>query len=95
MSELTPLEKAQKARLENGVVHRNPQEKFELKQTRASAINAMCFQCYGSGHDVGWKWMIGNCTSGDSCPLYSFRPFQKTEGTNKPLSLQSGDVSNE
>ena len=85
-SELTPLEKATIVRKENGAVYLNPQEKFEKKPTRATAINAKCYECFGGGHDKGWKWAIGNCTCGD-CPLYPFRPYRSFYGKDKPKGM--------
>ena len=81
------LEKARKSIQENGVTFLNPQEKFERKPTRASAIHAMCYQCYGSGHDKSWKWSIGNCPSEGSCSLWQFRPFQNQVGKVQPGSV--------
>ena len=61
----------------------NPQEKFEAKVTRKTAIDAKCFSCVGGDSDPGWQWEIGNCIV-MSCPLRHFRPYQSREGKPAP-----------
>jgi hypothetical protein len=83
----TALQAARKAREENGTEYLNPQEKFERKATRKTAIDAKCFDCIGGGYDLGWRWSIGNCVSPD-CSLYPFRPFQGMFGKAAPKFMK-------
>ena len=81
---------ARQAIKEKGVVCLNPQEKFEQKSTRKTAIDAFCFQCMGGEGEVGIKWSIGNCTT-SSCPLYEYRPFKVYQGKPAPAAFKSKD----
>ena len=87
MSDLTPIEKAQLARkekMEAGEFHqaapRNPIERWRDKDTRKTAIDAMCYICMGGPEGSGMRTDIAECTSGpDSqapCPLWSWRPYK-------------------
>jgi len=63
-----------------------PQEHNLIKKaladpkSRAKAINAKCFECYGGTArclpDPGWKDLIRTCPATD-CPIHRFRPYQK------------------
>ena len=47
--------------------------------SKAKAIGAFCFSCYGGTEDEmpdpGWKNMIRTCSS-FNCPLYGHRPYR-------------------
>ena len=55
-------------------------EKWEAKNTRGTAINAMCEHCMGGPNTPGLREDIQNCTAGPKsrtpCPLYDWRPYQ-------------------
>lgn len=57
----------------------NPLQKWEAsnKTSRKLAINAMCYQCQGGGHDPGTIDGIRNCTCEKTCPLWAVRPYQE------------------
>jgi len=88
MSEnMTALEKAREAsriQRESGevrVVTHNWIVKSRRKPTSLKlAINAKCFECMGGTvedlPDSGWKDDIRNCTAGDTCALFSHRPYR-------------------
>jgi len=72
---------ARKARIAAGLpAYRTPGEVATAnpKSLRA-ALDAMCWECLGSGDDAGWKWGIGNCTS-PQCSLFTLRPYQHKLG---------------
>ena len=54
---------------------RTPTERWQDKDTRATAIAAFCYQCMGES-----RTEIRNCTAGpDSilpCPLWNWRPYK-------------------
>jgi hypothetical protein len=67
-------------------VEMNPIKRYYAKQTRKSAINAMCCYCMGctsveqgNGQEdhleQGFRIEIKHCTS-QACPLFQYRPFQ-------------------
>jgi len=45
--------------------------------SRAKAINALCFQCFGgdikSSQDKSWRQGVRECSAKD-CAVYNFRP---------------------
>lgn len=61
---------------------RNPAQKWRDKDTRATAINAKCWDCMGGSvdHSAGVRNNIATCTSGPGatvpCPLYEWRPYK-------------------
>lgn len=64
---------------ENGeyVARKTWREKLEENPTsRSLAINAMCWECAGSGADGNGetKKIIAECVV--DCPLHSFRPYK-------------------
>lgn len=63
---------------------RSPIDKAKDRPTPRSCINAFCFMCMGEGADKGWRWMIGNCTSELSCPIWPVRPHQSQVGKPPP-----------
>jgi len=57
---------------------RNPLEVLEDNPTSLrAAINAIYWECQGSGEDPGIVDAIRNCTCGHICPAYRVRPYQK------------------
>jgi len=49
--------------------------------SRKAAIDAFCWDCMGGDGNVGVTRMIRDCTS-PSCPLFSFRPYQKKKASS-------------
>jgi hypothetical protein len=77
----SPLEMAREAsriKREAGEAERlDPKERARRNpKSRRLAINAMCWQCFGSGGDPNTRKSIRECTS-KTCPLYQFRPYQR------------------
>ena len=66
----------------------NPLQKLKQKpNSRALALNAMCYVCQGEDSDPGYKWRQGNCED-EECPLHNFRPHQKMLGEEMPIGLK-------
>jgi hypothetical protein len=68
---------------------KNPLERWQEKDTRASAIRAMCWRCMGGTLDYGGgvRAEIRNCSSGPKsrvpCPLWAWRPYQAVKNVEK------------
>ena len=74
LNTVTPLYKERRA------ARQSPGElALSHPQSRKYAMEAMCWECLGSGDDAGWKWGIGNCTS-PQCSLFTLRPYQHKLG---------------
>lgn len=56
---------------------RNPWQRWEDRDTRKTAIDAMCWQCMGGSADEkhGVREEIRNCTA-SNCPLYAWKPYR-------------------
>ena len=75
----------------------NPIGQFQTRpSSRAYAVNAKCAECVGCTPDhleKGFKESISSCSS-ESCPLYTFRPYQREkplEGRKLPIQKLSND----
>lgn len=61
---------------------KNPAQKWQDKDTRATAINAFCWQCMGgtTTETNGARAQIRACPSGpgsiNPCPLWAWRPYK-------------------
>lgn len=67
---------AERKRLGIKTVIKNPIEKLqEEPKSLRRAINAMCFDCVGAGHDPDWRGAVRECPC-YNCPLYQVRPCQ-------------------
>lgn len=56
----------------------NPYERLQKNpKSLRLAINAMCWQCQGEGHDPNVREAIRDCNI-RGCALYSQRPWQTT-----------------
>ena len=58
---------------------RNPRQRWQAKDTRKTAVEAMCWRCMGDG-DPGTVAEIRRCSCGpgtpDPCPLWHWRPYK-------------------
>ena len=65
-------------KIESGEIERpaarDPVQRYEDKNTRATAIAAFCCACMGYPGE-GYRASIRDCTSKD-CSLYSWRPYK-------------------
>ena len=63
----------------------NPIEQFRARpSSRAYAVRAKCAECVGCTPDhleKGFKETILSCSS-ESCPLHSFRPYQREKSVD-------------
>jgi hypothetical protein len=55
---------------------RNPWQKWEDKDTRATAIAAFCWQCVGGSRQDIRDCSCGPDSEGTRCPLYAWRPYK-------------------
>lgn len=84
MSDLTPLQKAQKKRAEMKaagieIVQLNPIEKSKKNpKSLRMAINGKCFDCANQSIAE-----IRNCPMEDSCTLWYVRPYQVKESKDE------------